>query len=341
MRAEIEQLQQQRRHCERLLAALSSNHMVDETVRRLRNGQTLEMVSDWLEHAAPGTNVRITTYESPFHESAFRGTLMMAESVSTNVGEGIWPTNPDTSSLNPPSAVSGHGDQAMDWASPTPDSLHDRRISRPLIQDYSPRPSSPNEESHIVSARGMGQDRLLGPVYRHQQRGSNERMTSWTTITSNKPFIDHLLALYFCWEYPTFASLSKEHFMSDFRDGRPRYCSSLLVNAMLALGCRFSTLPETRGDPNRPETAGDHFFAEAKRLLAEDDHKSLTTIQALGLFSIREASAGRDTESFFYSGQAIRLATEFGLHMEVTHAERGMEHEVRAATFWGAFALDQ
>jgi hypothetical protein len=153
------------------------------------------------------------------------------------------------------------------------------------------------------------------------------------------------MALYFCWEYPTFASLSKEHFLTDFRAGRPRYCSSILVNAMLALGCRFSNLPEALRDPQKPQTSVDHFFAEAKRLLAEDDHSSITTIQSLSLMSIREASYGRDAESYYYAGQAIRLAVEFGMHIEVTEQGRisrdAMEHEVRGATFWGAFSLDQ
>jgi len=34
---------------------------------------------------------------------------------------------------------------------------------------------------------------------------------TWTTITADEALVQHLLALYFCWEYLTFASLSKEH----------------------------------------------------------------------------------------------------------------------------------
>lgn len=99
-----------------------------------------------------------------------------------------------------------------------------------------------------------------------------------------------LLALYFCWEYPIFASLSKEHFLKDFNDGNPRYCSSMLVNALLSLGCRFSRKPNTLGDPVDPNTSGDHFFKESLRLYNEErDHRRLTTIQALGIMAIREA----------------------------------------------------
>ena len=153
--------------------------------------------------------------------------------------------------------------------------------------------------------------------------------------------MQHLLALYFCWEYPTFASLSKEHFLKDFKDGTRRYCSSMLVNALLALGCRFSTKPNTRANQDDPHTSGDHFFKESLRLYhLEQDHRSLTTIQALGIMAIREASCGRDSESWYYAGQSIRIAIEMGLHMNDGTGDED-EVAVQAATFWGAFALDQ
>jgi hypothetical protein len=165
--------------------------------------------------------------------------------------------------------------------------------------------------------------------------------TAWTTIINDINLVQHLLALYFCWEYPTLASLSKEHFLRDFRDGRHRYCSPLLVNALLALGCRFSAHPMTRANFEDSHSAGDHFFKESQRLFdQETDHHSLTTIQASGIMSIREASCGRASESRYYAEQSIRLAFEMGLHR--THDEGGQDElAVQLATFWGAFSLDQ
>lgn len=166
--------------------------------------------------------------------------------------------------------------------------------------------------------------------------------TTWTSISHDLNLVQHLLALYFCWEYPTFASFSKEHFLRDFHDGRQRYCSPILVNALLALGCRFSTQPNTRAVPDDPYSSGDHFFKECQSLFyLEENHHCLTTIQALGIMSIREASCGRDSESWYYAGQSIRLAIEMGLHQ--IRNDDGDEDEiaVKAATFWGAFALDQ
>ncbi|RDW56823.1 hypothetical protein BP5796_12890 [Coleophoma crateriformis] len=209
----------------------------------------------------------------------------------------------------------------------------------------------PSIQSHIEAARHFGQRVILGdetisedPLSHHGPTLTDE---SWTTVTSDGELVEHLLALYFCWEYPIFATVSKEHFMEDFRKGSLRYCSPMLVNALLALACRFSDRPGTRVSPGDSTTAGNAFFAEASRLFnAEQDHYSLTTIQALGVMSIREASCGRISTSSFLSAQSIRLAVEMGLHIDVAahdgddEADK-TERAVREATFWGALSLNE
>lgn len=209
-------------------------------------------------------------------------------------------------------------------------------------QSQQPRGESWTEAQAHVNSGGGRRFRGLDQVLATELPNARAPPITWTTITSDNGLIQHLLALYFCWEYPTFASLSKEHFLKDFMDGRPRFCSSLLVNALLALGCRFSSQPNTRANPNDPYSSGDHFFKECQRLFyQEENHHTLTTIQALGIMSIREASYGRDSESWYYAGQSIRLAIEMGLHRVLDDGKDDDENAVQAATFWGAFALDQ
>ncbi|SCO88889.1 related to nitrate assimilation regulatory protein nirA [Fusarium oxysporum] len=163
---------------------------------------------------------------------------------------------------------------------------------------------------------------------------------AWTVVTDDSNLILHILALYFCWEYPIFAPLSKKHFLQDFRYGQRRYSSPLLVNALLALGSRFPTHRMTWANSEDLHSAGDHFFVEAQRLFVkETDHHSLTTIQALGIMSIREASCGRSLKSRYYAGQSIRLAFEMGLHRTPDKGDTD-ELAVQLATFWGAFSLD-
>jgi hypothetical protein len=166
-------------------------------------------------------------------------------------------------------------------------------------------------------------------------------LPTWTNITDDINLILHLLALYFCWEHPIFAPFSKKHFLQDFREGRHRYCSPLLVNALLALGCRLSTTHITRASSEDLQSAGDYFFEESQRLFnRERDHHSLTTVQALVIMSIRETSYGRSSVGQYYAGQSIRLVFEMGLHRTHNEGDRD-EFMVRSATFWGAFSMDK
>lgn len=177
-----------------------------------------------------------------------------------------------------------------------------------------------------------------------------EAITSWTTVTNNKDLILHFLNMYFCWHYPYFTTLSKKLFYRDFLTGVPsQYCSSILVNAMLALGCHFSSKPAARADPEDNATTGDHFFSEAKRLLYENEefaNARLCTVQALALMSVREAGCGRESKGWVYSGMSFRMASDLGLNVDVP-AMNGSSQlspedvDARRITFWGCFLFDK
>lgn len=130
------------------------------------------------------------------------------------------------------------------------------------------------------------------------------------------------------------------------RKHRAKYCSSLLVNAILALASHHSRRLDLRSNPADPSTAGSLFFAEAKRLLqAEEGHSSLTAAQALALMALREAGCGRDSTGWMYYGRALHIALDLGLHLpaklEASTPFSLTEVEVRRITFWGLFFLDK
>ncbi|KAL5378746.1 hypothetical protein DPSP01_008968 [Paraphaeosphaeria sporulosa] len=173
---------------------------------------------------------------------------------------------------------------------------------------------------------------------------AERKSPTWTSVTSDLAFVERLLDLYFRWSHSFYVIFSRECFYMDFRSGRQKYCSALLVNAMLAYGCHFTDDPAGRTDPDNFRTAGDHFFEEARRLLYENEASSLTTVQALCVMAMREPSAGRDSSGFAYIGRAMRMAIEMGLHLK-NSASPAMgltpsEHEVRKVTFWGCFTVD-
>lgn len=174
-------------------------------------------------------------------------------------------------------------------------------------------------------------------------------ITRWTNVSKDRSLIIHLLTMYFTWHYPYFTTLSKELFLRDFKYGHPsQYCSSLLVNAVLALGCHFSAWSGAREDPSNSATVGDHFFKEAKRLISENDvleKGKLCTVQALALMSVREAGCGREGSGWVYSGMSFRMAFDLGLNVDttgLTHKNESDEHlDAKRITFWGCFLFDK
>lgn len=184
-------------------------------------------------------------------------------------------------------------------------------------------------------------------------------ITSWTSVTDDPELVVHLLNMYFTWHYTFFTTLSKTLFYRDFMLGKPptstrrktQYCTPLLVNAVLALGCHFTSHVGGRDVPEDSATAGDHFFREAKRLIMEnDEHEKprLTTVQALALMSVREAGCGREAKGWVYSGMSFRMACDMGLNLNSgqlssnKHANPDeAEEDARRITFWGCFLFDK
>lgn len=365
MRSEIEHLREQQRQNEQVLTALKSNTQSEEVLNQLRDGVTLETITGQLERmgsiSSSSAGNHTTTFSQHSDHQAIENALQAARNIR--------PANPSTVSLRDvhgmdiqsstqhmgnvwskwssesPVQDEGSQDGSMNWS---PDSVpfSHQNLNYPLVGTWSEPVTGQSPNSSVQFARGQGQETLLGQAFgidHNREPVINTQFTgSWTSITSDRALVEHLMALYFCWEYPTFASLSKEHFLEDFKTGNQQYCSSLLVNCILSLGCRFSEQPHTRTAADDSDTAGDQFFVEAVRLLeAQPDRHNLTTIQSLGLMSIREASCGRSSQSIFYSGQSIRLAMEMGLHLDPEEDISTDAQIVRSATFWGAFSLDQ
>ncbi|RYP63216.1 hypothetical protein DL769_007023 [Monosporascus sp. CRB-8-3] len=358
LRHEIESLRQQKRQRDSVLEALCRPELWGEVLNKLQNKQSIESISEWLANnpptpaavAAGGASGLLMGTFAPRPESrpganlpplaTFGGVPASAEGYG-----GVHTMSPVTA--QPLSGIKQDFGTNSPWSFSTSQSrsqtVSTRSDSHPDIRQWIAEPHTRvgmwvQDQSATEGPTFSGVDHILAPL----EDWSDMKLppSTWTTVTSDVNLVRHLLALYFCWEYPTFASLSKEHFLRDFYAGRHRYCSPILVNALLALGCRFSEQPKTRMDPNDPHTSGDHFFKEALRLLSrETNHHNLTTIQALGIMSIREASCGRDSESWYYAGQSIRLTIEMGLHRLAGDGDAD-ELAVQAATFWGAFALD-
>lgn len=197
--------------------------------------------------------------------------------------------------------------------------------------------------SELHESASMADDPALGLV------SDTHSVRRWTQVTEDDSLISHLMTMYFTWHYPFFTVLAKDVFYRDYVRGiSSSYCSPLLVNAMLALGCHFSSWQGAFADPKDIATAGNHFFKEAKRLVLEnDEHESakLCTVQAFALMSVREAGCGREGKGWVYSGLSLRMAFDLGLNVDVTNLGAynlsDDEIDARRITFWGCYLIDK
>ena len=62
-------------------------------------------------------------------------------------------------------------------------------------------------------------------------------ITKWTAVSFDNGFMRKLLGSFLLNEYACFPMFHKDIFLNDMMTGRKRYCSSMLVNAVLAAGC--------------------------------------------------------------------------------------------------------
>lgn len=210
--------------------------------------------------------------------------------------------------------------------------------------------------SHLIYLGDSQKDASDAYPQAEEQPTNDDPVASWTRVTNDTNLITHLINMYFNYHYTYFTTLPKKLFFKDFIKGQANvahqnstaYCSPLLVNAILALGCHFTDVSGAYGSPGDVRTKGDHFFAEAKRLILENDEFAkprLVTVQALALMSVREAGCGREAKGWVYSGMSFRMAQDIGLNLEVTGADR--EHmseeeiDARKITYWGCFVFDK
>ncbi|CAL5867167.1 uncharacterized protein PFLUO_LOCUS1379 [Penicillium psychrofluorescens] len=156
----------------------------------------------------------------------------------------------------------------------------------------------------------------------------------------------HLLDLYFEWEQPWYPVINEKLFRESLAYGG-RYCSSLLLNCVLALGSRYSDRLEVRTDPNDSNTAGKAFIEKAERLIPHDlKWPSITTIQSLTIMNMVYVAMGSDAAGWLHQGMAIRLALDMGFNMDPavlagTVSLPPIEIELRRQIYWALYCHDK
>lgn len=110
-------------------------------------------------------------------------------------------------------------------------------------QDAESGPATPESSQGRPSAAAPTDDTLrFYHVPFHAGKLAEPRLglikaSRWTSVTSSDALVRDLLEIYFLHEYTSCCVFHMDHFLNDMVSGRERYCSSLLVNAILAIAC--------------------------------------------------------------------------------------------------------
>ncbi|KAI9927032.1 hypothetical protein MW887_003413 [Aspergillus wentii] len=167
----------------------------------------------------------------------------------------------------------------------------------------------------------------------------------WTTVTDDDDLVSHLISLWFTWNYPVTNFMNRDLFIRDMKSGRldSEYCSSFLVNIILAEACFYSDYDEIFATPGDQASRGMHFYEEAKRLLDKEEGKvTLTTFQGLGAMYICTCMIGKDRLGWMYLNQSAQAAREMtSLRSRLVGNDQGTPEMIHtlASSVMGMFSI--
>ncbi|PYH48998.1 putative C6 transcription factor [Aspergillus saccharolyticus JOP 1030-1] len=138
----------------------------------------------------------------------------------------------------------------------------------------------------------------------------------WTDLVDNTT-ASHLLSLYFIWDNPTWHLIDQEMFLRDLERGHTRFCSSLLVHALLFFGCSFSYHLARFTDRQEEKVLGQKLYSALQRLWnLEKDITCLPTAQSSIMIGLLCCTFGLDRMGTRYIMHGATLSRRLGLHHE-------------------------
>lgn len=137
---------------------------------------------------------------------------------------------------------------------------------------------------------------------------------SWTTVTDNSNLVADLLALFFQQHHSSVHFFDMYLFIEDMNNNRTNFCTPLLVNAVLAIGCTTAEGCNDNGNLLSTSSLAASFYLEARRhWQAQEGHDSITRIQGGVLLAYFCNMAGRDKIGLSFQDEAVRIAKALGL----------------------------
>ncbi|EAW12131.1 putative C6 transcription factor [Aspergillus clavatus NRRL 1] len=139
---------------------------------------------------------------------------------------------------------------------------------------------------------------------------------AWTTLVDDE-VASHLFSLYFTWENPTWQLVDQHMFIKDLEQGSKRFCSSLLVHALLFFGCSFSYNVDRISNRREEKSLAKTLYDEIQRLwLVEKDELTLPTAQSSILIGLLCCTLGLDRIGTRHILHGAALCNKLELHRE-------------------------
>ncbi|KAF5716657.1 NirA-like nitrate assimilation regulatory protein [Fusarium globosum] len=219
----------------------------------------------------------------------------------------------------------------------------DNPFMRSLIHEWSTRDDVVSIASPVFTETDLGyRAQYLRP--HHAATIVDSRLdeivpSRWTHVDVSDDTMRELIHAYFLQEYDWFTFFHKDYFLDDMISGSSTFCSSLLVNAVLAVGCQCRNNTSEPAEYWNPNSLGYKFLEEAKRLwIVEVTHnRSLTTLQAALVLNTIVNMFDMDHLSSAFLVRSIEIAHELGLFEPTTYIMNKKLRNSYDLTAWSLF----
>ncbi|WQF77081.1 Putative zn(2)Cys(6) fungal-type DNA-binding domain-containing protein [Colletotrichum destructivum] len=148
----------------------------------------------------------------------------------------------------------------------------------------------------------------------------------WTDVPVTDDFAARVISLYLTTDHPLLGIFDPHLFITDLVGQRQKYCSRLLVNALMYWGCQMYTAIE-----EKTVHYIEPFCKETERLwLLEKDNTSILNAASAQLLSLSYLGHGKDHHVLEYLAVALRMGTRLSLFgVEAPQAKKNLERMSR------------
>ncbi|KAK8023274.1 Nitrogen assimilation transcription factor nit-4 [Apiospora marii] len=217
-------------------------------------------------------------------------------------------------------------------------SLYSNAATSPLARQHASASATSDQETADLQSLYL---RPFHAAHMVDPRLSDARPSLWTAVCDDDVLMRDLLAVWFRCEYQFTSACQKDYFLEDMVNKRQDYCSSLLVNIVLAYACVCYPRFSNRAEYWNPHTLLYRFLAEAKRLWElEAAEPRLTTIQAGLFFNVFHNLCGLDEIGQAYRIHAIALAHELGFYDGPITAPSEKMRKAKIYTAWALYSWE-